>query len=179
MNEKNLIWIDLEMTGLNPEKDNIIEIATVITNFNLDILAEGPEIPIFQSTQILNAMSYWNIKTHTQNGLIQKVQNSQYNEEKAEKITIQFLEKWVPKKTSPMCGNTIIQDRRFLFKYMPILESFFHYRHIDVSTLKELAFRWKPQILNKIKKNKNHSALKDIYSSINELSYYRKYFIRN
>jgi len=178
MNKKNLIWIDLEMTGLNPEKHKIIEIATLITNSNLHILAEGPLIPIFQSEKILNKMNNWNLMTHTKTGLIKKVKNSSHNEKKAEKITVQFLKKWVLKNESPMCGNTITQDRRFLFKYMPILESFFHYRHIDVSTLKELALRWKPKIFNKIKKKTNHSALQDIYSSINELLYYRKYFIK-
>lgn len=179
--KNNLIWIDLEMTGLNPEKHYIIEIATLVTNSDLEIIAEGPSIPIFQSNKILNTMNKWNLKTHTQNGLIEKIKKSIYNESIAEKITLEFLKKWVPKNKSPMCGNTISQDRRFLFKYMPNLESFFHYRHIDVSTLKELAIRWNPDILqkNKIKKKQCHIASEDIHASILELSHYKKYFIKN
>ncbi|BBI01434.1 3'-to-5' oligoribonuclease [Buchnera aphidicola (Nipponaphis monzeni)] len=179
MNKSNLIWIDLEMTGLNPEKNYILEIATLITNSHLNVIAEGPVIPIYQSEKTLNIMNNWNCTTHTKNGLITRVKNSLFNEKMAELSTINFLKKWVPENTSPMCGNSIGQDRQFLFKYMPTLELFFHYRNIDVSTLKELVYRWKPEILKKIKKNNIHSALHDIYASISELSFYKKHFIQN
>jgi oligoribonuclease len=172
-NKKNLIWIDLEMTGLNPEKHKIIEISTVITNSELKILAIGPTISIFQTQKELNLMDEWNFNIHNKTGLIKKVQNSLYNEKTAEFYTIKFLKKWVPSNFSPICGNTVAQDRRFLFKYMPLLEKYFHYRYIDVSTIKELIFRWKPNLLKKYKKIKNHSALNDIHESISELHFYR------
>ncbi|CAL4325507.1 oligoribonuclease [Buchnera aphidicola] len=179
INKTHLIWIDLEMTGLNPKKNKIIEIATLVTDKNLKILSEGPVIPIYQPQKEISLMNSWNKNVHTNNGLIKRVQKSCFNEKKAEKETIKFLKKWVPKNTSPICGNSIGQDRRFLYEYMPKLEKFFHYRCIDVSTIRELVARWKPSILiKKIKMEKQHIALQDIYLSINELFYYRKKFIR-
>ncbi|BAP58294.1 oligoribonuclease [Candidatus Tachikawaea gelatinosa] len=175
-NEKNLIWIDLEMTGLNPEKDRIIEIVTLITDSDLNILAEGPTLAIHQTDEVLENMDQWNKKTHSHTGLIEKVKSSNYNEKLAQDLTINFIKKWVPEKKSPICGSTIAQDRRFLFKYMPHLESYFHYRYIDVSTIRELAVRWKPEILISIKKKSKHQALFDIRESVAELNYYRKFF---
>ncbi|MFP3019109.1 MAG: oligoribonuclease [Arsenophonus sp.] len=174
--ENNLIWIDLEMTGLDPEQNRIIEIATVVTDSNLDILSEGPLIAIHQSQKQL-LMDEWNVKTHTESGLIDRVKSSQYDEKKAELVTISFLEKWLPIGVSPICGNSIAQDRRFLFKYMPKLEKYFHYRYLDVSTLKELIRRWKPDILLGFTKKNTHQPLEDIQESIAELSYYRQQFI--
>ncbi|HMI77067.1 MAG TPA: oligoribonuclease [Buchnera sp. (in: enterobacteria)] len=174
----NLIWIDLEMTGLNPEKHKIIEIATLVTNKDLQTIATGPAITIYQSNKTLNLMNTWNKITHSKNGLINKVKKSLLNEQYAELHTINFLKKWTLPNTSPMCGNSIHQDRKFLKKYMPKLEKYFHYRHIDVSTLKELALRWKPSIVNTQYKNKCHNASNDIHHSIKELLYYRKHFIK-
>ncbi|CAL4325687.1 Oligoribonuclease [Buchnera aphidicola (Eriosoma lanigerum)] len=177
-NQKNLIWIDLEMTGLNPEQHRIIEIATLVTNAQLKILAIGPVIPIFQPKYRLKIMEKTIYNMHKKNGLLDLVKNSKFHEKKAESYTINFLKKWVPKNISPICGNTVGQDRRFLHKYMPNLESYFHYRYIDVSTIKELAYRWKPKILKNFRKKNNHSALDDIYESILELQFYKKYFIK-
>ncbi|MXP67671.1 oligoribonuclease [Pantoea sp. Aalb] len=174
ISENNLIWIDLEMTGLNPECHHIIEIATLVTDPDLNILAEGPVIAIHQSDVQLAMMDEWNILTHTNSGLIERVKNSKYDHKIAERITIDFLKNWVPANTSPICGNSIGQDRRFLRKYMSELETYFHYRYLDVSTLKELARRWKPHILSGFKKNGNHQALNDIRESVAELLYYRK-----
>lgn len=174
--KNNLIWIDLEMTGLNVESDAIIEIATVITDKNLNILAEGPSLAIHQSNNILDNMNDWCIEQHGKSGLTQSVKNSDITLKEAEQQTINFLQQWVKEGASPMCGNSICQDRRFLAKYMPQLEQFFHYRHIDVSTIKELAVRWTE--LAEIKKDSNHLALDDIYDSINELKYYKEYFIK-
>ena len=178
MNKKtNLIWIDLEMTGLVPEKDIIIEIATVVTDANLNVLAEGPSLAIHQDNKYLESMDEWNTHQHTKSGLIQRVKESEISVNEAEKQTLDFLMKYVDPGASPMCGNSICQDRRFLYNYMPKLEKFFHYRHIDVSTLKELAVRWKPDIVTTSFKQSKHLALSDIYDSINELKYYREHFI--
>ena len=175
---QNLIWIDLEMTGLNPDTDLIIEIATVITDKDLNILAEGPALAVHQPEAALLAMDDWNQKHHGESGLIDRVKFSQINAEAAEAMTIGFLKNWVPEQTSPMCGNTIGQDRRFLVKYMPKLEAYFHYRSIDVSTLKELAARWAPNLKDGFKKETKHEALADIIESIEELRYYREHFIK-
>ena len=178
MNKKtNLIWIDLEMTGLVPEKDVIIEIATVVTDADLNILAEGPSIAIYQDNKHLDSMDEWNTRQHAKSGLVQRVKESEISLNEAEKQTLDFLMKYVDPGASPMCGNSICQDRRFLYIYMPNLEKFFHYRHIDVSTLKELAVRWKPDIVTSSFKQSKHLALSDIYDSINELKHYREHFI--
>jgi oligoribonuclease len=174
---QHLIWIDLEMTGLNPDTDLIIEIATLVTDKDLTILAQGPVLAIRQSDAVLAAMDDWNQKHHGQSGLIERVRNSKIDETQAEKETIEFLKKWVPANTSPMCGNSIGQDRRFLYRYMPKLEAYFHYRSIDVSTLKELAARWAPDVRNGFNKVSSHQALDDIKESIEELRYYREHFI--
>jgi oligoribonuclease len=170
----NLVWIDLEMTGLIPEKERIIEIATVVTDSNLNILAEGPSHAIKQPDSFLDSMDDWNTDQHGRSGLIDRVRQSDIDESQAMQSTIQFLLKWVKKGESPMCGNSITLDRRFLIKYMPELESIFHYRNIDVSTLKELAKRWTPEIESVFNKKGAHLALDDIYESIAELAYYRK-----
>ena len=176
-NNQNLIWIDLEMTGLLPESDRIIEIATVVTDSQLNILAEGPVFAIHQADDIIAGMDAWNTRQHNQSGLIQRVQESSITEADAEKATIAFLEPYLDKGKSPMCGNTICQDRRFLCHYMKDLADFFHYRNLDVSTLKELAIRWRPQLLSGVVKQSKHLALDDIKDSINELVYYRQHFI--
>jgi oligoribonuclease len=173
----NLIWIDLEMTGLVPEKDVIIEIATIVTDANLNTLAEGPSLAIHQKTELLLGMDEWNTNQHNNSGLVQRVKESTISTKQAEIRTIEFLQKYVNHGASPMCGNTICQDRRFLYNYMPKLEQFFHYRHIDVSTIKELVSRWKPESTLKSDKNSAHLALSDIRDSIDELKYYRDNFI--
>ena len=177
-NELNLIWVDLEMTGLDPETDRIIEVALVVTDPDLNILAEGPVYAIHQSDEILNGMDAWNRGTHGRSGLIDRVRASNITEAMAEDALIEFLEPYVPKGKSPMCGNTICQDRRFMAKTMPKLEAYFHYRNLDVSTLKELARCWKPGLVDGFKKMQKHTALADIIESIEELRYYRKHFIR-
>lgn len=177
-NPQNLIWIDLEMTGLNPDQDVIIEMATIVTDSELNILAEGPVIAVHQSDAILAGMDEWNTRQHGRSGLTQRVRESRIDTAAAEAQALAFLEQWVPKGKSPMCGNSICQDRRFLARYMPALEAWFHYRHIDVSTLKELAGRWAPQVRDSFKKAGSHLALDDIRESIAELRHYREHFIK-
>ncbi|MCU7893390.1 MAG: oligoribonuclease [Candidatus Thiodiazotropha sp. (ex Ustalcina ferruginea)] len=174
----NLIWIDLEMTGLDTQKDEIIEIATIVTDARLNILAEGPVIAIHQSQQRLDAMDAWNQRQHGGSGLLDRVKGSDYNEASAEAETLDFLEKYIPAGASPMCGNSICQDRRFLARTMPKLEVFFHYRNLDVSTLKELVNRWAPSLSEGFSKEGKHLALDDIKDSIDELRYYRDHFLR-
>ena len=174
----NLIWIDLEMTGLDPQKERIIEIATVVTDSELNVLAEGPSIAINQSNQLIQAMDQWNTNQHGKSGLTERVLNSTVTEAQAESTTLEFLKQWVPEGMSPMCGNSIGQDRRFLVRYMPELANYFHYRNLDVSTLKELVKRWKPELMNGFNKKGSHLAMDDIHDSIAELAYYRKVFIQ-
>ncbi len=170
----NLIWIDLEMTGLDPEKERIIEIATIVTDSRLNVIAEGPVFAVHQSDELLNAMDSWNTRQHNSSGLVTRVKESNVTEAEAEAATIEFLKQYVPAGKSPMCGNSVHQDRRFLLKYMPQLEKYFHYRLLDVSTLKELALRWAPRVYNGLEKESKHLALDDIRDSIAELKYYRE-----
>ncbi len=174
----NLIWIDLEMTGLDPDTDRIIEIATIVTGKDLEVIEEGPVIAIHQPDDVLAAMDEWNREHHGASGLIDRVRASRYGEAEAEAETLAFLTRHVPERASPMCGNSICQDRRFLARWMPRLEAFFHYRNLDVSTLKELASRWAPELLSGFSKKNTHQALEDIRESIAELRYYREHFIR-
>ena len=176
--ERNLIWVDMEMTGLDPDSDRVIEIATIVTDTHLNTLAEGPVIAIHQEESILAEMDDWNQKHHGQSGLIERVKSSQIKEIEAENMTLEFLRQWLPENKSPMCGNSICQDRRFLYRFMPNLEAYFHYRNLDVSTLKELAARWAPDIYNGFQKTGAHKALDDIIESIEELRYYRENFIK-
>lgn len=176
--DDNLIWIDLEMTGLDPDHDSIIEIATVVTDSNLTVLAEGPVLAVAHEQARLQAMDDWNRNQHGKSGLWQRVVDSQVDHATAEAETLAFLEPWVGAGKSPMCGNSICQDRRFLHRQMPQLERFFHYRHLDVSTLKELARRWAPQVVEKFDKTSAHTALSDIHDSIDELRHYRQYMGR-
>ena len=177
IHEQNLIWIDLEMTGLSPSTDRIIEIGVVVTDAQLNVRVEGPVLAIHQTDAVLDGMDAWNKGTHGKSGLIDRVKASTVDESAAQAQVIEWLATVVPKGKSPMCGNSICQDRRFLAQYMPELERFFHYRNLDVSTLKELARRWKPQILDGFKKAQAHTALADIHESIDELAYYRKHFL--
>ncbi len=174
----NLIWIDLEMTGLDPDTDLIIEIATIVTDKNLNIIAEGPVLAVYQPDEAIAAMDDWNQKHHGQSGLIDRIKASTVDDAEAERQSIEFLEQWVPANTSPICGNSICQDRRFLYRYMPKLEDYFHYRNLDVSTLKELANRWAPELQKGFKKKAVHKALDDIIESIEEMKYYREHFIK-
>jgi len=176
-NSNNLIWIDLEMTGLDPYKNTIIEIATLVTDVHLNVIEEGPILAIHQSDEVLAGMDEWCTNHHSQSGLTERVRQSNIELKTAERLTLNFLQRHVPANTSPICGNSIGQDRRFLYHYMPDLEEYFHYRHIDVSTLKELAQRWLPQ-LAKFEKESKHLAMNDIYESIEELKYYRQHFLR-
>lgn len=179
MHPQNLVWIDLEMTGLSPEHDRIIEIASIVTDAQLNILGEGPVFAIHQSLKRLSDMDKWNTKTHTETGLVGRVRASTINEKQAEQQTIDFISKYVAGNHSPLCGNTICQDRRFLANYMPSLEAYLHYRNLDVSSVKELVSRWRPDLLNGFSKRNTHKALDDIRESIEELKYYRKTFIRS
>ncbi len=175
---ENLIWIDLEMTGLDTDRDCIIEIATAVTDKELHILAEGPTVAIHQSEAVLAAMDKWNTDQHGSSGLVERVRQSRIDEAQAEQRTLQFLQQWVPPNASPMCGNSICQDRRFLHRCMPRLEQYFHYRNLDVSTLKELARRWVPEILQNFSKRGAHLAMDDVRESIAELRYYRRHFLK-
>ena len=177
-NEFNLVWVDMEMTGLDPDSDRIIEVAVVVTDMHLNILAEGPVFAIHQPDDIMSSMDAWNKGTHGRSGLIERVKASTITEADAEAALIDFLKHFVPAGKSPMCGNTICQDRRFMVRGMPKLEAFFHYRNLDVSTLKELCKRWKPEIATGFKKHQKHTALADIIESVEELRYYREHFIK-
>ncbi len=177
-NENRLIWLDMEMTGLDPEKERIIEVAVVVTEPDLTVVAEGPVIVVHQSDSLLDAMDNWNTSTHGKSGLIDKVKASTVTEAEAEDTLLAFLAQHVPAGKSPMCGNTIGQDRRFMFAYMPRLEPFFHYRNLAVSTRKELARRWAPAVYKGFEKKSRHEALADIYESIDELKYYREHFLK-
>ncbi len=178
VSSQHLIWIDLEMTGLSPEADRIIEIATLVTDSALNILAEGPVLAVHQSDRLLNGMDEWNTRQHGGSGLVARVRASQTGEAEAEAATLAFLAGWVPEGASPMCGNSIYQDRRFLARYMPTLERYFHYRHLDVSTLKVLAQRWAPAVAAGFTKQSSHLALDDIRDSVAELRHYRAHFIK-
>ena len=172
-----LIWIDMEMSGLNPDTDRIIEVATIVTDSELNIVAEGPVLAVHQSDAVLAGMDDWNQRTHAGTGLIERVKQSTYNEADVERLTLEFLQLHVPKNKSPMCGNSICQDRRFLARTMPQLEAWFHYRNLDVSSIKELGKAWNPGLSNGLVKKNTHKALDDIRESIEELKYYREHFI--
>jgi oligoribonuclease len=176
--ETNLVWVDMEMTGLNPDSDRVIEVAVVVTDAVLDVIAEGPALAIRQEERILLAMDSWNTATHGRSGLTERVRFSRLDEEAATDQLLEFLAPLVPRGKSPMCGNSICQDRRFMARWMPRLEAFFHYRNVDVSTLKELARRWQPEALRSFDKKNRHEALADIYESIDELKHYRTHFLR-
>jgi oligoribonuclease len=178
MDNSRLIWIDLEMTGLDTVNDHIIEIATVVTDKDLNVLAEGPVLAIYQPESVLATMDEWNQRQHGGSGLIQRIRDSKITLADAEQQTVAFLSVWLDRGQSPMCGNSICQDRRFLAREMPMLERFFHYRNLDVSTVKELARRWSPKVLDGLQKHSAHLALDDIHDSINELKHYRQHFIR-
>lgn len=177
-NPNNLVWIDLEMTGLDPQTDRILEIATIVTDGQLNVLEEGPVLAVHQEEAVLEAMDEWNTRTHGSSGLIERVRASTLTEADAEAVTLEFLAKYVPAGASPLCGNSICQDRRFMARLMPRLEGFLHYRNLDVSTLKELARRWAPDLAASFKKNNTHQALDDIRESVRELQFYREHFIR-
>ncbi|MDO9466606.1 MAG: oligoribonuclease [Thiobacillus sp.] len=179
LNPTHLLWLDMEMTGLSPETDRIIEVAIVVTDADLNTVAEGPVLVVHQPDEVMNAMDSWNKGTHGKSGLIDRVKASQLTEADAEAQMLEFVKQHVPPRTSPMCGNSICQDRRFMARSMPQLEAFFHYRNLDVSTLKELAKRWRPGLCETFKKSNKHEALADIYESIDELKFYREHFIRN
>ena len=176
--DKNLVWLDCEMTGLEPDRERILELAVIVTGPALEPRIEGPVLVLHQSEVLLGRMDAWNKGTHGKSGLIDKVRNSVLTEEQAEQQLLDFVARYVPRNGSPMCGNTISQDRRFLVKYMPRLESYFHYRNLDVSTLKELAKRWRPDLYSAFKKQQKHTALADVHESIDELVYYRTNFLK-
>jgi oligoribonuclease len=178
LDAENLIWVDLEMTGLEPDVDVVIEIASIVTDSDLNTLAEGPVIALHQSDERLDGMDEWNTTHHTRSGLVDRVRASQHDEQSATEETIAFLEQWVPRGASPMCGNSICQDRRFMARHMPDLEVFFHYRNLDVSTLKILMQRWRPELEAGFTKTGTHQALDDIRESIEEMRYYREHFLR-
>lgn len=177
MDDLNLIWIDLEMTGLDTVNDTIIEIATLVTDKDLNTLAEGPILAIHQADEVLDGMDEWNTRQHGQSGLIDRVRSSQVSAAQAQQLTVDFLRNWVPRGKSPMSGNSICQDRRFMAREMPELESYFHYRNLDVSSIKELIVRWRPELLKGFNKKGSHLAMDDIHDSIAELKYYREHFI--
>lgn len=174
----NLCWLDMEMTGLNPEVDKIIEVAMVVTDSELNILAQSEVFAIYQSNEILDGMDEWNTKTHTRTGLVERVKASSYTEAEVEQQLLDWMAQYVPVHTTPLCGNTVHQDRRFMVRYMPRLEAYFHYRNLDVSTLKELARRWSPEVYRGFAKKGAHQALDDIKESIDELKYYRTHFLK-
>ncbi|HXC39705.1 MAG TPA: oligoribonuclease [Burkholderiales bacterium] len=176
--QNNLVWIDMEMTGLSPDTDRIIEVALVVTNAQLETVAEAPVLVVHQSDEVLDGMDDWNKKTHGKSGLIEKIKASKLTESEVEEKMLEFMTQHVGKRTTPMCGNSICQDRRFMARYMPKLEDYFHYRNLDVSTLKELAKRWRPELSKGLSKHGKHEALADIYESIEELKYYREHFLR-
>ena len=176
--QNNLAWIDMEMTGLQPDSDRIIEIATLVTDAQLNVLATGPVLVVHQPQEVLDAMDSWNKSTHGKSGLIERVKASPVAEAEAEARMLAFVQQWVPSRTSPMCGNSVCQDRRFLARYMPAFEAWFHYRNLDVSTLKELARRWRPEVYQGVQKQGSHTALADIQESIAELRHYRDHFLR-
>ena len=176
-NEFNLVWVDMEMTGLDPDHDRVIEIAAIVTDPNLNVLAEGPVFVIHQPDEVLDGMDAWNKGTHGRSGLIDRVKASNITEEQASAEMVAFLKQFVPAGKSPMCGNSICQDRRFMARHMPTLEAFFHYRNVDVSTLKELCRRWRPELIAGFKKHQLHTALADIRESVEELRYYRQHFM--
>jgi oligoribonuclease len=176
--DQNLVWLDCEMSGLDPEKERLLEIAVVVTNADLSVRVESPVFVIHQDDAVLNAMDAWNKGTHGKSGLIDKVKASTVTEDQASDALLAFIKKYVPKQASPMCGNTISQDRRFLVKYMPKFEAYFHYRCLDVSTLKELSRRWRPEVYKSFKKQQAHTALADVHESIDELVHYRTHFLR-
>jgi len=179
LNHTHLLWLDMEMTGLSPDTDRIIELAIVVTDADLNTVAEGPVLVVHQPDAVMDAMDNWNKGTHGKSGLIDRVKASALSEAEAEAQMLAFVKQHVPARTSPMCGNSICQDRRFMARYMPQLEAFFHYRNLDVSTLKELAKRWRPGLCEGFKKASKHEALADIYESIDEMKYYREHFIRS
>jgi oligoribonuclease len=176
--DDNLVWVDMEMTGLAPDTDRILEVAVIVTNSQLEVVAEGPVVVVHQSDATLDKMDAWNKGTHSKSGLIDKVKASTLNEAQAETLLLDFLRQFVSKNKAPMCGNSICQDRRFMARWMPTLEAYFHYRNLDVSSFKEVAKRWKPSVVESFKKQQAHTALADIRESIEELKHYREHFIR-
>lgn len=176
--ESNLVWIDMEMSGLNPDSDRVLELAAVVTDAQLEVIAEGPVLVVHQPEAVLGAMDSWNTATHARSGLTERVRQSQFDEPDAERQMLEFLARYVPPGKSPMCGNSICQDRRFMARWLPTLESFFLYRNVDVSTLKELGRRWAPEVVRAFEKKSRHEALADIYESIAELKHYRAHLLK-